>query len=375
MLAPRAPKLLFFVTEDYYFVSHRLRLAVAAQAAGYDVAVVTRVRDAADVIRDAGIRVIPFENERSSFNALREVGTLLRLVRVYRRERPDVLHHVAMKPVLYGSIAARITGQARVINALAGMGWLFTSAGGPVRWLMPMVRTVLGSAAKSGTALVQNVDDEQLLVQLGVPRSRIRRIPGSGVDLDVFRPSPEVPGPPIVVMPSRLLADKGLLEFVAAARMLRQRGIDARFVVAGGPDALNPSSIAGATVAEWVREGIIDYAGHVTDVAALLARSHIVCLPSYREGLPKTLIEAASSGKPIVATDVPGCRHVVTEGENGLLVPPRDPVALADALQRLIEDAPLRRRMGARGRARAEAEFGIGAVIDQTLALYREALA
>ncbi len=371
----RTRKLLFFVTEDYYFVSHRLRLAVAAQAAGYDVCIVTRVRAAGEVIRAAGLRVIPFEIARSSFNPLGDLLTLLRLIEVYRRERPDIVHHVAMKPVLYGTIAARVAGTGRVINALAGMGWLFTSAGGPVGRLMPIVRRCLAAAVKAGVAIVQNDDDRQLLVQLGVPTAQIRTIPGSGVDLHQFRPGREPDGPPVVVMPSRLLADKGVLEFVAAARLVRQRGVHARFVLAGDPDPLNPSSVDLATVTQWERDGVIEYRGHVKDVAALLAASHIVCLPSYREGLPKTLIEAASAGKPIVTTDVPGCRHVVTAGENGLLVPPRDATALADALVRLLEQPALRQQMGARGRARAEADFGLDSIIARTLGVYREVLA
>ena len=368
-------KLLFFVTEDYYFVSHRLPLAVAAHAAGYEVCVVTRVQQAAAIIEAAGVRVIPFDNARSSLNPLNDLRTLYRLVRLYRREQPDIVHHVAMKPVLYGSIAARLTSRALIVNAFAGMGWLFTSPAGLARWIMPMVRGVLGRAVSTGIALVQNPDDERLLVQLGVPRRQIRRIAGSGVDLERFHPTAEPEGLPVVVLPARLLADKGVEEFVAAARLLRQKGVAAQFILAGEPDPINPTSIPGARVAEWVDEGIIQYKGYVADVAGLLAQSHIVCLPSYREGLPKSLIEAAAAGRPIVTTDVPGCREVVTDGDNGLLVPARDAGALADALQRLIGDAALRRRMGTRGRLRAEQEFGLETVIRQTLELYREAQA
>jgi glycosyltransferase involved in cell wall biosynthesis len=366
-------KLLFFVTEDYYFVSHRLPLAVAARAAGYDVCVVTRVQQAAATIEAAGVRVVPFDNARSSLNPFNDLRTLYRLVRLYRSERPDIVHHVAMKPVLYGSIAARLTGRPRIVNAFAGMGWLFTSPGGLARWIMPMVRRVLGRAVRTGIALVQNPDDERLLAQLGVPPRQIRRIAGSGVDLERFRPAAEPAGPPVVVMPARLLADKGVEEFVAAARLLQQKGVAARFVLAGEPDPDNPTSISSARVTAWADEGVVQYKGYVADVAGLLAQSHIVCLPSYREGLPKSLIEAAAAGRPIVTTDVPGCREVVTDGDNGLLVPARDAAALAGALQRLIDDAALRRIMGARGRRRAEQEFGLETVIRQTLALYREA--
>lgn len=371
-VTPR-PRLLFLVTEDYYFVSHRLPLALAAQAAGFEVTVVTRVRDAGEAIRRAGIRLIAFENARSGLNPVRELHTLWRLIRLYRRERPDIVHHVAMKPVLYGSLAARCSGRPRVINALAGMGWLFTSASGAGRWLQRLVRLALRRAVMTGIALVQNPDDERLLQELGVPAARIRRIAGAGVDLQLFHATPPRPTTPAVVLPARLLWDKGVGEFVAAARLLRRQGVAARFLLAGPPDPFNPAAISGDQLAAWIRDGDIEYLGRVDDMPALLADCHIVCLPSYREGLPKSLTEAAAAGKAIVTTDVPGCRAVVHDGDNGLLVPPRDAEALAAALRRLIDDPVLRQQMGARGRARAEQEFGQASVIEQTLALYREA--
>src|SRR5687768_4464353 len=233
----RRRKLLLFISEDYYVVSHRLPLAMAAQAEGYDVTVVTRERHCGDVIRRAGLRVIPFENSRSSLNLLSDLGTLTRLIAVYRRERPDIVHHVAMKPVLYGSLAAKVVGGARVVNAIAGMGWLFTSQNdGRARWLRPLVRQALRRLAASGVTIVQNRDDAALLAELGMDASRIRLIPGVGVDLNTFRPVPAPAGPPTVVMPTRLLRDKGVAEFVEAARLLRSRGIVARFVIAGEPD-------------------------------------------------------------------------------------------------------------------------------------------
>jgi glycosyltransferase involved in cell wall biosynthesis len=363
-------RVLYFVTEDWYFVSHRLPLAAAARDRGYEVTVATRVREDGAAIRAAGLRLIPFEISRGGINPLRELHTLLRLMRLYRRERPDIAHHVAMKPVLYGSIAARLSRTGRVVNALAGMGWLFTSTGGLASVLKPLVRPVLGRVLRWGTVIVQNPDDERLVADLGVPRSGIRRIPGSGVDLQRFCPAPEPAGIPVVVLPARLLWDKGVGEFVAAADILRKRGIDARFVLAGTPDPDNPASVPQQQVDAWVAEGAVENVGWIDDMPALLAASAIVCLPSYREGLPKALIEAAAAGRPIVTTDVPGCREVVRDGENGLLVPVRDAERIADTLQTLLLDPALRRRMGARGRDIAAAEFGLDAVVDQTLALY-----
>lgn len=365
-------RLLYFVTEDWYFCSHRLPLAVAARDAGFDVTVVTRVREHGEFIRAAGLSLMPFEIARSGMNPLREIATLWRLISLYRRVKPDVVHHVAIKPVLYGSIAACLARVPGVINALAGMGWLFTSVGSGARLIKLGVRVALRRSLAHGIALVQNPDDAELLVRLGVPRGNVRRVAGSGVDLARFRPAAEPGGIPVIVLPARLLWDKGVGEFVEAARMLRSRGVDAHFVLVGEPDPANPASISTEQVAEWVRDGVVKHVGWLNDMPSVFAQAHIVCLPSYREGLPKSLIEAAASGRPIVTTNVPGCREVVEEGVQGLCVPPRDANALADALAKLIADPTLRARMGEAARKRAEMEFGLDAVIDQTLALYRE---
>lgn len=365
-------RILYFVTEDWYFCSHRLPLAIAAREAGFSVTVVTRVREHGDAIRAAGLELVPFEIARSSMNPLRELFTLWRLLVVYLRIRPDIVHHVAMKPVLYGSLAAYLAGVPGVINALAGMGWLFTSARGRARLIKHGVRVALRRLLARGIALVQNPDDAELLSRLGVPDRNIRRIAGSGVDLAYFHPSPEPEGVPVIVLPARLLWDKGVGEFVEAARVLKARGLSTRFLLVGDPDPANPASVPVGRLVEWVREGTVEHLGWIHDMPGVYARAHIVCLPSYREGLPKALIEAAAAGRPIVTTDVPGCREVVANGVQGLCVPPRDAHALAEALARLIADPVLRVRMGAAARARAETEFGLDAVIDQTLALYRE---
>jgi glycosyltransferase involved in cell wall biosynthesis len=249
------------------------------------------------------------------------------------------------------------------------------------RWLKPAVRWALARALRTGVVLVQNPDDAVFVAQLGVPESRIRRVAGSGVDLRQFQPYPAPPGenladaPPVVLLPARLLWDKGVGEFVEAAALLRRKGIVARFLLAGEPDPLNPASIPDDQISRWTREGVVECLGWVADMPKLLAMCQIVCLPSYREGLPKSLIEAAAAGKAIVTTDVPGCREVVRNGDNGFLVPPRDAGALAHALARLIENPALREQMGGRSRTLAEQNFGLDMVIRQTLALYAEALA
>ena len=369
----RRPRLLFFVTEDFYFCSHRLELARAALAAGYEVSVATRVREHGHVIREAGLILHPFENARTGLNPLKEVRTLLRLILLYRRVRPDIVHHVALKPVLYGSVAARFGGKPRIVNALAGMGWLFMPGSARGRWLRPWVRVALKRLLDHGIVLVQNPDDARLLARLGGARLDVRLIRGAGVDLRHFHPRPEPGGIVTVVLPARLLWAKGVGDFVEASRLLRSRGLTARFLLAGEPDRANPSAVPVEQIEKWVTEGLVTYLGWVDDMAKVLAGSHIVCLPSYYgEGIPKSLIEAAAAGRPIVTTDMPGCREIVHDGDNGLLVPPRNPERLAAALGRLIEDPVLRGRMGGRGRMRAEQEFGLARVIEQSLALYSD---
>lgn len=369
----RRPRLLFVVTEDWYFLSHRLALAKAALAAGFEVAVATRLANHGVPIMDAGVRVIPLAIDRGGMNPLRDGVTIARLAWLYRREQPDIVHHVAMKPVLYGSVAARAAGVRRVVNALAGMGWLFTAERSGRRGLPALVGRFLKHALKSTFVIVQNPEDAAAVARWNP--GAIRVIRGAGVDCAAFVPTPTPPEPPLIVLPARMLFDKGVNEFVAAARMTRASGPAARFALVGAPDARNPASIPAAQLAAWRDEGAIEWWGHREDMAAVYAQAHLVCLPSYREGLPKSLLEAAACGLPIIATDVPGCREVVRDGYNGLLVPVRDAAALSAALSRLIAEPNTRRLMGARGRQLAKQEFAQERIISQTIDVYRELLA
>ena len=367
-------KLLFIVTEDWYFVSHRLPLAVVAQAAGFDVAVATRVSVHGEVIRSAGIRLIPFELSRRGGNPLTEVVALWRL---YRREQPDLVHHVALKPVMLGALAAWLARVPAQVNAVAGLGWLFTSSRGIVRLVRPVLRWILARLLNQPHSLtiVQNPEDRALLVGSGLSASRVRLIRGAGVDVEAFHPLMPPPEPVCIVLVARMLWDKGVGEFVEAASQLTGAGVNARFVLVGDPDPANPASVPESTLRSWHGQHGVEWWGRREDMPAVLQAAHIACLPSYREGLPKSLLEAAACGLPIVTTDAPGCREVVHDGVNGLLVPVRDAAALAAALGKLIGDAALRRSMGAQSRLRAETEFGLDAVITQTLAVYREACA
>lgn len=370
-------KLLFFVTEDWFFCSHRLPLAVAAREAGYEVAVVTQVDRHGELIESRGLRLIPIRLDRRGTNPIHDLALIARLYRIYRRERPDIVHQVAMKPVLYGSLAARLARVPAVVNALAGMGFLFSSRSARARLLQPIVRLAFRLLLGGGNTrvILQNPDDVRLLTRASrLDPERVHLIRGSGVDLELFHPEPEPPGSPVVMLPSRLLRDKGVVEFVNAARILREAGSEARFVLVGKPDPGNPAAVPQRQLERWIAEGVVEWWGHREQMAATLAQSHIVCLPSYREGLPKVLLEAAACGRPIVTTDAPGCREVVREGENGLLVAIEESEGLARALGRLIADPATRARYGRAGRALAEACFGIERITVETLKVWQYCL-
>lgn len=373
---PRRPKLLYLVSEDWYFVSHRLPLAVAAQEAGYDVAVATRVKDAGGPIRAAGLRLIPIAFERSGLSAPSEMQTLAALVRLYRSERPDIVHHVALKPTIYGALAARMAGTRAVVNALMGLGFVYSSRSVKARTLKPVVSRLLKSAlSRPGTrTIVQNRDDLAFLRDSGLaPAESLRLIAGSGVDPAQYRVVSPPDGAPLVVLPSRLLKAKGVLAFAEAARRLKAEGIAARFALVGAPDPLNPDSVSEAELAALVANGAVEHWGWRRDMAEVLAEASLVSLPStYGEGVPKSLIEAAAAGRAIVTTDMPGCRDIVRDGENGWLVPPRDVDALTDALRQAIADPARRAAYGARGRAIVEGGFTARHVISATLDVYRE---
>ncbi len=370
----RKPRLLYLVTEDWYFCSHRLELAIAAREAGFDVTVATRVSQHAGRIRGEGINLVPLSWSRRSTHPVQELAALREVIAVYRSLRPDVVHHVALKPVLYGSLAARLTKVPQVINAIAGLGYVFASHDVKAGLLRPFLRAAfrLLLDQKNARLIVQNQDDlAQFTNERIVDTARMFLIRGSGVNLDQFKLVSEPKGIPLVVLPARMLRDKGVEEFVAAARTLKEAGVGARFALVGSPDSENPACIANEQIAAWQSENIVEYWGWRDDMAAVFQQAHVVCLPSYREGLPKALIEAAACGRPIVTTDVPGCREVVREGDNGFLVPPRDSALLAVAINRLLADPALRQSMGKRGRERAQLEFALDKVIAETLALYR----
>ena len=371
------PRLLFVVGDDGAFRSHRMPVARAARDAGFAVAVACPVTTHGEAIRAEGIRVLPVPMKRARASPLADFYTLAALWRLYRAERPDIVHLVAMKPVLYGALAARLAGVPVSVGALTGLGYVFSSGDIRARLLRPLLRRALGWALNAGrsTCVVQNPDDAAFVARLGVDLRRIAVIPGSGVDTTRFAPSPEPAAPIRAAMVSRLLWDKGVGEFVEAARLARARNPALRFTLIGAPDEGNPAAVPVAQLEAWQAEGIIEWQGRRADIPAVWRDSHIAVLPSYREGLPMALLEAASCGRPIVAADVPGSREIARDGESALLVPPRDSAALAAAILQLADDPALRARLGTGGRRLIEQEFSEERIAAATLALWRRLLA
>lgn len=372
-----AARLLFVVNDASFFLSHRLPLAVAARESGFDVHVATPSGPGVDAVRAAGFPHHPLPLNRSGMNPLRELGGLLAVVRLFRRLRPQLVHLVTIKPVIYGGLAARFTGVPGVVAAVSGLGFLFTRRGGRASWRLALTRWLyrLALGHRNLRVIFQNPEDAaEITAATGLPPAHGVLIRGSGVRLSDYPCVVEPQGRPVVVMAARLLHDKGVAEFVRAARLLRDRGIAARFVLAGAPDPGNPSACTVGELASWREEGIVEFPGYCPDIPALFAASHVVVLPSYREGLPKVLIEAAACGRPTVTTDVPGCRDAVQSDRTGLLVPVGDVGALADAIGRLLADAGLRQRMGLAGRTWAEQAFDIEDVIQRHLEIYEPLL-
>ncbi|HYD64425.1 glycosyltransferase family 4 protein [Azospirillum sp.] len=373
------PRLLYLVTEDWYFWSHRLPMARAARDAGFDVAVATRVDKHADRIAAEGFRVLPLTWRRRSVHPGEALSAVAEIASLYRRERPDVVHHVSLKPVVLGGLAAMAAGVPAVVNALTGLGSAFLGKGGlKSRIAGTVARTALRTILKRRNSLLvlQNTDDRDHLVRLGlVPPDRVWVIRGSGVDTGHFAVLPEPPPPVVAGYVGRLLEDKGVRPLVEAHQILRAQGLDVRLLLAGTPDPENPTSIQPAELERWKALPGVELAGHVTDVRTVWTRAHIAVLPSRREGLPKSLLEAASCGRAIVATDVPGCREVARAGENALLVPVDDAPALAEAIGTLARDAVLRHRFAAAGRRLVESDMAADAVGAKTVELYRTLLA
>ena len=371
-----AQKILYLVSEDWYFVSHRLPMARSAKAAGYEVHVATRVGDCGSQIRGEGFILHPIAWHRGSINPIHFLTTILETRSLYKQLRPDLVHHVALVPSVVGSIAALGLPAAK-LNAFAGLGYIFTSSTTKARlvrlFAAPLLRWLL--KRPNTTVLVQNPDDRTAAMRLGVPPERIALVPGSGVDIDVLTPLSEPLDPFTIGFVGRLLDDKGVQTLVRAHKILAERGVIVRALLAGAPDPSNPASIPEHVLNGWRKRPNLALLGQVDDVRTVWAQAHVGVLPSRREGLPKSLLEAAACGRPLIATDVPGCREIARQGVNALLVPPDNAPALAIAIETLMKDRDLRLRFGGASRKLVVDEFSSAQIGREIVALYSRLLA
>jgi glycosyltransferase involved in cell wall biosynthesis len=374
-------KVLFFANTEWYLYNFRLALARFLRDQGFEVVMISPPGAYGPRLEAAGFRWIAVPMQRRSLNPWREARLILRLIRIYAQERPHVVHNFTIKCVIYGALAARIVRIKPRVHAVTGLGYVFTSTDLLARLLRPFVRVLLRLAlgGESSRLILQNKDDCLAFAHARlIAQTKIRLIRGSGVDTQRFTPAVSAGRGSAtfrVLLAARLLWDKGLREYISAASMLRGEGLSMEFLLAGTCDPGNPGSATDQDVERWRRDGTVRPLGHVEDMAALLRECDLVVLPSsYREGVPRSLIEAAASGLAIVATDTPGCRDIVASGVTGLLVAPGDDVGLAAAIRWMVEHPEERTRMGAAGRQRVQAEFDERIVFDRTLAVYRELL-
>jgi glycosyltransferase involved in cell wall biosynthesis len=371
-----AQRILYLVSEDWYFVSHRLPMARAARGAGYEVHVATHIDKCAAQIEGEGFTLHPIRWRRGGMNPFRFLDAVMETRRLYRRLRPNLVHHVAVVSTVIGSLAALALPMQK-LNAFAGLGFTFASSTAKARTLRALANIMFGWLLRrpNSTVLVQNPDDCATIAKFGVPRDHIVIIPGSGVDVDALLPLPEPDGPGTVGFAGRLLDVKGVPTLVRAHEILAGRSVAIRTLIAGQPDASNPSSIPEHVLARWRQQPNLVLLGHVDDIRTLWAQAHIAIQPSLGgEGVPLSLLEAAACGRPLIATDVPGCREIARHGVNALVVPPDDPAALADAIETLIKDRAMRLRFGSAGRKLVVDEFSSAKIGREIVALYARLL-
>lgn len=370
-------KVLLFANTAWYLFNFRKSLAEALEAEGHHVVLMSPPDLYGDKLASLGFQWVPAPMKRRSLNPLAELSLVMWLARFVHKNDIDVVHGFTIKCAVYGSLAAILSGGKPRISAVAGLGFVFTNTALSARALRPLLRLLmrLVFGGRKSRVVLQNPDDASLFVSAGiVAAENIRLVPGSGVDCRRFAPGVERPAQARVqvLMASRILWDKGVGEFVGAARQVRRQHPQVEFLLAGEPDEGNPAAVRPETIRSWANEGLLTWLGHVEDMPSLLRSVQIAVLPSYREGLPKGLIEAAACELALVTTDVPGCRQVVSHGIDGLLVPPQDAVALADAIGMLVKDSGLRRRLGAAARQKALSTFDQDLIIRKTIDVYDE---
>lgn len=369
-------RVLFVITEDWALISHRLHLAEAAIKLGYEVGVVTRVTKYRDMLEARGLKVFHWRLERRSLNPINEILAIIQLWKILSLFQPVIIHAVAQKPVIYAGLVLKFFKSVRFVAALGGVGFIFTARSVKASILKPLVKFYLKFALRGrNTALIlQNKDNIQTVSNLNIiSENRIRLVRGAGVEIEKYCPSPIPKGVPMIILPARMLWDKGVAEFVRVARRIKAQGVNARFTLVGDIDQHNPASVTQHQIDQWVEEGVVEQWGRRDDMDTVYPQASIVCLPSYNEGMPKVLLEAASCARPIVAFDVSGCREIVRDGVNGFLVNFGDETALETAIVTLIKDKSLCKKMGVNGREIVEQEFSGEMINAQTFGIWNEA--
>ena len=364
-------KIFFVVPEDYGFVSHRLSLAKKMIKLGWNVLLATHINEHKKVIKDAGIELFDLSHSKNNIKRhSNSFGTILKLILLYRRENPDIVHHFTIRMTILGTIASMFSGKRNIINTITGLGSAFIDNQFKYKLIRKIVKIALRILLPNSDVTVQNHDDFKFIKELGISANQIHLILGSGVDTIQYSPNNKSNLKPIIALPSRMLWVKGVGEFVKAARTIKKTH-KCRFVLVGENDNNNPNSINSDQLIKWQNEGFVEWWGHQHNMPDLLKKIDIVCLPAYREGLPKALLEAASAGLPIVTTDVPGCREVVDHTINGFLVPPKDFKALIEPLIKLVDSKNLRVIMGKSGREKVLKELSSDIIVRQNIDLYR----
>jgi glycosyltransferase involved in cell wall biosynthesis len=374
------PKVVLFANTDWYLYNFRMSFARTLREEGFEVILLSPDGEYGPKLRDLGFCWHAVPMNRRSLNPLRELALVMWLARFFAREKPQIVHGFTIKSAVYGSLASKLASVPARVNAVAGMGYVFTSGDLKARVLKPLVRQVMRLAlnGRDSILVLQNPDDIRLFEAARIVNQKaIRLIKGSGVDLTRFKMKSAAAQEPVLplraLLAARLVWDKGIAEYVEAARLLRREHRTVRFLLAGSPDDGNPASVSAAVVEGWVKEGLVEWLGQVSDMPKLFSEVDVMVLPSYREGLPKALIEAAACGLPLITTDAPGCREVVSEsGVDGISVPVRDVPALAAALRLLDDDREMGRKLGLAAREKALINFDERIVIEKTLSVYRE---
>jgi glycosyltransferase involved in cell wall biosynthesis len=368
-------KILLFANTDWYLYNFRLPLAQELRGMGHEVLLLSPPGDFHELLQANGFQWVPFSLSRQSTRPFGELWTIWHLIRLYYQIRPDIVHHSTIKPVIYGSFAAHVLRVPGIINSITGLGHLFIDSGAVTRLLRGIAKWLYRINLYRTQVIFENPEDRDIFIQNRLLRAdQSHLIMGTGVNVEKFHPTPKSNDIPVILFSSRMLTTKGLLEFIEATGILKQKGLKARFALAGRTDPGNPASIPEGQIDSWKQSGLVEWWGWQDDMPSALAKADIFCLPSYREGVPNALLEACACGLPIVTTNVPGCRDVVTDGLNGLLVPVRNAVALADALETLISNPELRHKMGMAGREIAINQFSLTRVNAETLIVYNKFL-